>query len=207
MAPLKQAKDMFDVLIDEKNEGQSDKNSPWYKNCLGEDYITARSTKIPDRPFVNAVLKIQRNEHTSLTTTERNTVKKLLMSADVSGDCEELEQTAEEQMRKALMRRRVASGEYENANFVLASAAEVERVWSMARYLLTTQRSRMSPKLFECMMFLKYNVGYWSVETVRDAVQILTKEMKEKAVAKANNEHGDRVEEIEEVGDEDFYYL
>ena len=65
----------------------------------------------------------------------------------------------------------------------------------------------MSPKLFECMMFLKYNVAYWSVETVRDAVQILTKEMKEKAVAKANSEHGDRVEEIEGVGDEHFYYL
>ena len=65
----------------------------------------------------------------------------------------------------------------------------------------------MSPKLFECMMFLKYNVAYWSVETVRDAVRILTKEMKDKAVAKKDNEHGDRVEEIEEVGDEDFYYL
>ena len=114
---------MFGILIDEKNEGQSDKNSPWYKNCLGKDYITARSTNILDCPFVNAVLKIQRNEHTSLTTTERNTGKKLLMSANVSGDCKELEQTAEEQMRKALMQRRVASGECENANFVLASAA------------------------------------------------------------------------------------
>ena len=28
MAPLKQARDMFDVLIDEKNEGQNDKNIP-----------------------------------------------------------------------------------------------------------------------------------------------------------------------------------
>ena len=59
MAPLKQARDMLDILIDEKNEGRSDKNSPWYKNCLGEDYITAKSTKILDQPFVNAVVKIQ----------------------------------------------------------------------------------------------------------------------------------------------------
>ena len=94
-------------------------------------------------------------------------------------------------MRTALMRRGVAWGEYENANFLLASAADVERVWSVARYLLTTQKSRMSPKLFKCMMFLKYNVTYWSVETVRDAVPVLTKEMKEKAVAKAKKKNGD----------------
>lgn len=54
-------------------------------------------------------------------------------------------------------------------------------------------------------MFLKYNVTYWSVETVRDAVPVLTKEMKEKAVAKAKKKNGDWVEEIEEMGDEDFF--
>ena len=45
------------------------------------------------------------------------------------------------------------------------------------------------------------------METVQDAVRVLTKEMKEKAVAIANSEHSDLIEAIEEVGDEDLYYI
>ncbi len=40
---------------------------------------------------------------------------------------------------------------------VLGSAAEVERVWSMAGHVLTEHRSSLSPHVFELIMYLKYN--------------------------------------------------
>ena len=40
---------------------------------------------------------------------------------------------------------------------VIGSAAKVEILWYMARYLLTTQRATMTPIVFETVLFLKFN--------------------------------------------------
>ena len=52
---------------------------------------------------------------------------------------------------------------------ILGSAAEVERLWSMAGRVLTKDRSAMSPLLFECIMYLKYNRELWSLADVVEA--------------------------------------
>ena len=53
---------------------------------------------------------------------------------------------------------------------VLASASEAERVWSMADCLYANKRrSAMSPVLFECIMFLKYNQRLWGLADVVEA--------------------------------------
>ena len=49
---------------------------------------------------------------------------------------------------------------------VIGSAAEVERLWSMARYTLTTTRSIMSPIVFEAILFLRMNRVLWDERTV-----------------------------------------
>jgi hypothetical protein len=43
------------------------------------------------------------------------------------------------------------------------SAAEVERVWSMAGHVLTKHCSTMSPLVFELIMYLKYNSRPWGL--------------------------------------------
>jgi len=45
---------------------------------------------------------------------------------------------------------------------VIGSAAEVERLWSIARYLLTTLRSQLSPILFEALLFLCLDRTLWN---------------------------------------------
>ena len=62
--------------------------------------------------------------------------------------------------------------DYVNLKFILASAAEVERIWSMAKYILVQQRKGMSPKLFECLLFLKYNRQFWNKRKVIDAYRM-----------------------------------
>ena len=56
---------------------------------------------------------------------------------------------------------------------VLGSVAEVERVWSWVRYVLTTQRARIAPVLFEAIMFLKFNRDLWDEKTHTVIIQSL----------------------------------
>ncbi len=46
------------------------------------------------------------------------------------------------------------------------SAAEAERVWSMAGHVLTDYCSKMSLLIFELVMFLKYNSCLWGIADV-----------------------------------------
>ena len=50
-------------------------------------------------------------------------------------------------------------------DYVIGSAAVVERLWSVARYILTTNRSSLSPVLFEALLFLRSNRTLWDVRT------------------------------------------
>ena len=44
---------------------------------------------------------------------------------------------------------------------IIGSAAEVERLWSIARYILTTSRTKMAPIVFEAILFLRMNRALW----------------------------------------------
>ena len=52
---------------------------------------------------------------------------------------------------------------------MFGSAAEVERLWSEARYIMTTTRSKMAPIFFEAISFLRYNRYLWDEKTVQEA--------------------------------------
>ena len=49
------------------------------------------------------------------------------------------------------------------------SAAEAERVWSMAGHVLSEHRASLSPLVFELIMYLKYNSRLWSLSDVIEA--------------------------------------
>jgi hypothetical protein len=49
------------------------------------------------------------------------------------------------------------------------SAAEAERVWSMAGHVLTDHCSKMSPLIFELVMYLKYDSRLWGIADVVEA--------------------------------------
>ncbi len=60
---------------------------------------------------------------------------------------------------------------YVNCDFILGSAAEVERLWSVAKNILKDNRKSMTPLLFEALLFLKVNNSYWGLELVCEAVK------------------------------------
>ena len=58
----------------------------------------------------------------------------------------------------------------------------MERLWSIARYILTDQRANMSPILFETILFLKFNAGLWDPLTVQKAYDIYIKKQRDERV-------------------------
>ena len=61
---------------------------------------------------------------------------------------------------------------YIDCNFIFGSAAQVEQMWSQAKYILSQQRSRMSPRLFETILYLKINDRFWDNNTVQEAISM-----------------------------------
>ncbi len=53
-------------------------------------------------------------------------------------------------------RKRMAKEEaYMNCNFILGSVAEVDRLWSVPKNILSRKRKHMTPLVFEAVLFLK----------------------------------------------------
>jgi hypothetical protein len=66
-------------------------------------------------------------------------------------------------------------GGYIDCQFILGSAAEVERCWSEARYILPNQRAGMAPEFFEAIMMLRYNRELWDKRLVAEAKDMVAK--------------------------------
>ncbi len=59
---------------------------------------------------------------------------------------------------------------YRNCDFVLGSVAEVERLWSIAKSILGTQRMHMTPITLEALLFLRMNKRYWDLSLASTAM-------------------------------------
>jgi hypothetical protein len=84
---------------------------------------------------------------------------------------------------------------------VIGSAAEVERLWSEARYIMTTSRSRMAPIFFEAVLFLCCNRYLWDEKTVQEALLAVKDDQKMDRLEKKLQELN--VEEQSEDDEED----
>lgn len=69
---------------------------------------------------------------------------------------------------------------YINCDFILGSAAEVERLWSIAKNVLTDGRSCLHPIQFEALMFLRMNREWWDKKDVAAAIRRAHKDASEK---------------------------
>jgi hypothetical protein len=87
---------------------------------------------------------------------------------------------------------------------VIGSAAVVERLWSVARYILTTNRSSLSPVLFEALLFLRSNRTLWDVRTVQRALLAVREDQKSDRLKKKLAEVAEADGEDEDGEDTDI---
>jgi hypothetical protein len=72
--------------------------------------------------------------------------------------------------------------EYVDANFILASAAVVEKLWSLANHILTDTRKSMTPMVFKAFIFLKVNHRFWNQDLVCMAIAMAKTERLDKSL-------------------------
>ena len=127
--------------------------------------------------FTSGIIKIQRGRVADMTVDEEAACAPFLRipEDDVlevpmeEGTAEDYAAVLKKNREKQAADAKKVSKYVEGAHCVLGPAAEVERVWSMADAVITKRRSRMSPFLFECIMYLKYNVRLWDLSDVVEA--------------------------------------
>ena len=112
----------------------------------------------------------------TLTQNEQDACKRLLIEEEVVDGAEQnVHVSLADRMRDRIKKRKAGvfeadlSSPYRNADFICGSAAEVERLWSIAKNVLTNNRSRLTPAMFETLLFLKTNDEYWDIQSVQEA--------------------------------------
>lgn len=168
----------------------------------GTEYISLDSEKRPNSVFERAVCKIQQGEEDKLTDFEKRAVimlrKQDNMDAEVVVEEEEVTNPAIDfdtyQQRKKPKLEKV--DEYIDLRFILGSAAEVERLWSLAKHVFTDGRSSMYPRLFEAIMMLRANRDLWNLEDMEEAIRAWQADNKEKRLEKRMADDETQLKEI-----------
>ena len=80
---------------------------------------------------------------------------------------------------------------YHNLDYIGGSSAEVERLWSEAKFVLNAHRAKISPIVFEALMFIKFNQQYWDIFTVQRAYSTVIKESQAERLSKTTKLHNE----------------
>ncbi len=127
----------------------------------------------PDSSFESGVAKIQSKGIGLMTDREKAACSRLKYS-DLNESTMQEEQDVSSTFREAIFKKRrrfnKARHSYINCNFILGTTAEIERLWSVAKNILSTNRKAMEPLLFEAILFLKTNHSYWDLDAVQLAM-------------------------------------
>jgi hypothetical protein len=146
---------------------------------------------------VQGVIKLQLKQFDELSEQEIDAIAKLKLSNAAGAALGGITSLANklEHQRKRKYENCDNRGGYINADFIVGSAAEVERWLSTARYLKTSQRAKMSPHLFEEIMMLRFNDRLWDNCTVMTAWDYTRHENKEDSIRKRIKMNDEYIEE------------
>ena len=127
------------------------------------------STKRLSPHFENGIFKIQEGKKADLSEDEREACRHVLLNTvddNTVPDPDNMGDYLESLKKKP----RLEDSDYGNVSIFLGSCAEVERVWSIASYVLTNTQANMTPALFETVLFLKYNWSFVTLAMVQRAI-------------------------------------
>ena len=176
--PLSSCRDILEILWDTIQQRSSKRESIFFRCTLENNYIKPNARIVHSVLFESAVSKLQNGKDHLLTEDERETVeclkkkkntKDVLQESEIEGDDEDCMET----LLKRRKTEKKQSGEYVNASFIVGTVVAVEQLWSVAKYVLSEHRRRMSPQMFEAILFLKSNDRLWDAKLVSDAVHAI----------------------------------
>ena len=161
-----------DTLISEIEHSKEDPESKLYGCRLKTKYISIDSGRSLDNAFEAGVVKIQRGAESTLSVHEKAACQKLLATRNPSrGNTAVKNLTMRQKIASNKAKKSSQEGVYVNCGFILGTVAEVERLWSIGGNVYRDNRMRMSPILFESVLFLKVNKSYWDLGLVSEAMK------------------------------------
>ena len=147
---LSEAMLLFDIALNQ------DEASGFSGIGVDPSYLDLSNSVFSNAHFLSGVSKLQRNKSHELTTREKEEVKNLRTPSPVRVAVEAVE--SERNLLTALKKRKAEEPEtYIDCDFILATAVDVERLWSLAKNLLTDKRRRMTTVMIQVILFLKEN--------------------------------------------------
>ena len=106
-----------------------------------------------------------------LTDTEKRAVSRLLKRSSTQDNSRTSDTYSSITERMATKCRVCTKKEnHINCNFIVGSVAKVERLWSIGKLVCTSSRRRMTPQLFEALLFLRENERFWNERLVAEAI-------------------------------------
>lgn len=164
-------REIFDTVMDDYPE-------------LG-GHLAANAAIVSNPTFERAVSKIAKGH--PISDEERNSVSCLLkpviederVQADVSddidgGDTQSNELSYAQKVELRMKRRKSCNDDiatkYINLDVICGTSVECERLFSVAKNILTDTRKSTSPAVFEAILLLKMNRNEWDVYTVGKAM-------------------------------------
>lgn len=96
----------------------------------------------------------------------------MLLKEDIVSDTSQVDSNFLLLKEKLTKRRKVAIQDkiYIELNFFLGYAAQVERLWSTGKYVLTDHRASMTPELFEPILILREDAQFWNLRLVAQSI-------------------------------------
>jgi len=122
---------------------------------------------------LRGVSKLQNNKSHELTRREKEEVKNLLVTSAVRvvAAVESDNNRNVRNLRTALKKRKAEQPKtYIDCDFILATAVDVERLWSLAKSLLTDKRRGMATVMIQVILFLKENRNLWNDSMVYQSI-------------------------------------
>lgn len=158
----------IDTLWEIVQRNRSNQDTLWWGCKLRDRYIAIDSSLAPSSMFEHGVIKIQSGEASILIEFEKEACKTLRVLNTSDGAQAQIVSALD---RISAKKRRCEniSSRYINCNFVIESAASVERLWSIIVNILSDNRT---PLLLESIVFLKINKSYWDLSLIREALNI-----------------------------------
>ena len=162
---------MFEIALD-----QDDAEDDAGFDGVGVDpsYLDLSNSVFINPDFLTGVGKIQDGKAHELTQTEKVAVECLRETPIIR--VEPTEESVGERgngrrLSRAVKRRKSeATAKYINCKFILATAVDVERLWSTAKNVLTDRRRGMATMMVQVILFLKENRDLWNCNMVYKSI-------------------------------------
>ena len=204
---LSKCRRLLDVTTRLNLEQYDIPGAQFYQSTFVPKRILPDGPLSPNADFESGVVKIQRKKIDDMTDVEKVAVESLLVAeveeaalanargSDNDGGILGNIMNDEEEERSDV------SSKYGNCDFIYGSCAEVERLWSIAKHILTdVRKGMMDPIMFEAILFLKLNRRLW---TLGDVVQADADRLRRDDEDDEDDEDDDDDDDEDEDEDED----